>query len=128
MDKTIDIHLKVTPSQKKTIDLRALENGFDDISSYIKVVALKTQAFILTPAGLSDEEASVEISFSVTKTQEEKILANMKESACEDLNRYLSYVALHGIVNAVVEVRSTGSLDAMLQRIADSRKSPRKLF
>jgi hypothetical protein len=130
MNKTIDVHFKVTPSQKETIDLRATENGFDDISSYLKVVALKMQTFILTPAGSSTQEASVELGFKVTESQMKKIEENMKESGCDDLTTYLLYVALHGIITAVVEVRSTGNLDAMLQRIADSRKAekPRKLF
>ena len=56
MDTAIDINFNVTPSQKETIDLRASENGFDDISAYLKVVALKTQAFTLTPAGVSTEK------------------------------------------------------------------------
>ena len=46
----------------------------------------------------------------------------MKESGCEDLTSYLQYVALHAVVTAVVEVRSTGSLDAMLERIAKAKK------
>ncbi|WP_373030081.1 hypothetical protein, partial [Sulfurovum sp.] len=114
MDTTLDINFNVTPSQKETIHLRALENGFDDISAYVKVVALKTQAFTLTPAGSSTEEASVELGFKVTDIQKTKIEENMKENGCEDLTSYLKYVALHAVVTAVVEVRSTGNLDAML--------------
>ncbi len=122
MDTTIDISFKVTPSQKETIDLRASENGFDEASAYIKVVALKTQSFHLTSAGSSTEEGSVELGFKVTESQKAKIEENMKEVDCEDLTDYLRYVALHAVVTAVIEVRSTGGLDDMLKRIADSRK------
>jgi len=122
----MDIKFKVTPSQKETIDLRVVENGFDDISTYVKVVALKTQKFALTSAGASTEEVTVEISFQVTESQNTKIEENMKEAGCDDLTTYLQYVALHAVVTAVVEVRSTGDLDSMLQRIANSRK-PRNL-
>lgn len=123
MDTTIDIHFNVTQEQKETIELRALENGFDDISAYLKVVALKTQAFTLTPAGSSTGEASVELGFKVTEAQKTKIEENMKESGCEDLTSYLKYVALHAVVTAVVEVRSTGNLDAMLARIAKAKSN-----
>jgi len=123
MDTTINISFKVTPSQKETIDLRASENGFDDTSAYVKVVALKTQAFTLTPAGSSTEEASVELGFNVTEAQKTKIEENMKENGCEDLTSYLKYVALHAVVTAVVEVRSTGNLDAMLARIAKAKSN-----
>lgn len=122
MSKTTDINFKVTPSQKETIDSRVVENGFDDISAYLKVVALKTQAFILTAAGSSQEEATIDLGFKVSESQKSKVEENMKESGCENLSQYLLYVALHGIVTSVVEVRSTGNLDAMLQRIAQSRK------
>jgi len=123
MDKQISISFKVTPSQKETIDSRMIENGFDDISTYIKVVALNTQRFTLTSAGLSDEEGSIELKFSVTPSQKAKIEANMKLNACEDLDIYLKYVALHAVVSAVIEVRSTGGLEAMLERIAKSKAS-----
>lgn len=122
MDTTTDINFKVTPSQKETIDLRVVENGFDDISAYLKVVALKTQSFIFTPAGSSTQEASIELGFRVTESQKLKIEHSMKESSCPDLSTYLLYVALHGIITSVVEVRSTGNLNAMLERIAQSRK------
>ena len=46
----------------------------------------------------------------------------MAQSNCEDLSTYLEYVALHAVICAVVEVRSTGSFEAMKKRIADSRK------
>lgn len=121
MDTMMDIHFHVTQEQKETIDLRASENGFDDTSAYLKVVALKTQAFTLTPAGSSSGEASVELGFKVTQAQKTKIEENMKEIGCEDLTSYLTYVALHAVVTAVVEIRSTGSLDAMLARIAKAK-------
>lgn len=121
MSKTIDINFKVTPFQKETIDSRVLENGLDDLSTYLKIVALKMQKFNLTTAGSDEDEATVEIGFKVTESQKSTIEANMKESSCEDLTRYLEYVALHGVITAVVEVRSTGNLDAMLARIAKSR-------
>ena len=122
MDTTIDINFNVTPSQKETIGLRASENGFDEISAYLKVVALKTQAFTLTPAGSSTEEASVSLGFKVTESQKTKIEEKMKENGCEDLTSYLKYVALHAVVTAVVEVRSTGNFDSMLERIAKAKK------
>jgi len=122
MDRAIDINFNVTPSQKETIGLRASENGFDEISAYLKVVALKTQAFTLTPAGSSTEEASVELGFKVTESQKTKIEEKMKENGCEDLTSYLKYVALHAVVTAVVEVRSTGNFDSMLERIAKAKK------
>ena len=122
MDTVIDINFKVTASQKETIRLRASENGFDDISAYLKVVALKTQAFTLTPAGTSTGEASVELGFKVTESQKIKIEEKMKQNGCKDLTSYLQYVALHAVVTAVVEVRSTGSFDAMLERIAKAKR------
>lgn len=121
MDKTININFKVTPSQKETIDLRSIENGFDDLSAYIKVVALKTQTFNLTAPPATNEEASIELIFSVTEEQKKQIEEKMKESDCGDMTSYLSYVALHGVVSSIIEVRSTGNLDAMLQRIAKAR-------
>lgn len=122
MDTAIDINFKVTPSQKETIALRAAENGFDEISAYLKVAALKTQAFTPTPAGSSTEEASVELGFKVTESQETKIEEKMKENGCENLTNYLQYVALHAVVTAVVEVRSTGNFDSMLERIAKAKR------
>ena len=122
MDADININFKVTPSQKETIESRMSENGFDDISVYLKVVALKTQKFHLTSAGESTQEPSVELGFKVTEIQKNKIEENMKESDCEDLTTYLRYVALHAVVTAVLEVRSTGNLNSMLERIAASKR------
>lgn len=121
MDATINIHFNVTPSQKETIDLRVSENGFDDISAYLKVVALKTQTFSFTSAGAPMQEASVELGFKVTQAEKTSIEEKMKECGCEDLTTYLQYVALHAVVTAVVEVRSTGNLDTMLERIAKAK-------
>lgn len=121
MDTAVNINFNVTPSQKETIDSRMSENGFDEISAYLKVVALRTQKFSLTSAGSSTEEASVELGFKVTEEQKTKIEEKMKESGCEDLANYLRYVAMHGVITAVVEVRSTGNLEAMLKRIADQK-------
>lgn len=122
MDKEMNISFKVTPSQKETIQTRMSENGFDDISVYLKVVALKTQKFNLTPVGESMQEASIELGFTVSQAERTKIEENMSESACEDLTTYLRYVALHAVVTAVVEVRSTGNLESMLERIAASKR------
>ncbi len=121
ISETIHINFQVSPSEKETIILRASENGFDDISTYLKVVALKIQTFKLSPVDISKEESSVELTFNVSQAQKEQIEEKMKESDCKDLSTYLTYIALHGVVTAVVEVRSTGNLDAMLQRIAKSR-------
>jgi len=130
MDTTTKINFKVTPLQKETIDSRVAENGFDEISTYLKVVAVKTEPFTHTSAGTPTEEPSIELGFNVTEAQKNKIEKNMKESGCEDLTTYLQYVAQHGSVTAVVEVRSTGNLDAMLERIKNSRQrsNPKKLF
>ena len=122
MDTSIIINFKVTPTQKETIESRMFENGFDEISAYVKVVALKTQEFKFTTAGASNEEASVKLGFSATQAQVEKLEENMQGSNCEDMSTYLQYVALHAVVYAIIEVRSTGNLDAMLERIANSRK------
>ncbi|MBC8237017.1 MAG: hypothetical protein H8E76_02190 [Helicobacteraceae bacterium] len=126
----MNINFKVTPSQKETINLRMAENGFDEISAYLKVIALKTQAFKLTSAGLSSEEASIELGFEVSESQKINLEEKMKESDCEDIETYCKYVALHAVVYAVVEVRSTGDLDAMLKRITDARqaKKLKRLF
>lgn len=121
MDKTTTIKFNVTPSQKETIDLRVLENGFDDISNYLKVVALKTQKFTLKAISGSAEKASIELAFKVTPSQQTKIEENMKASSCEDLNTYLQYVTLHAVVTSILEVRSTGALDSMLERIAKAK-------
>lgn len=121
MNTPITISFKVTPTQKETIDLRAAENGFDDASAYLKVVALKTQSFNLTSAGAATGEGSVELGFKVTQSEKMKLEEKMKESECETLTSYLRYVALHAVVTAVVEVRSTGDFDDMLKRIAASK-------
>jgi hypothetical protein len=122
MDTSIDINFKVTPAQKAKIDSRAFENGFDDISAYLKVAALRTQEFKLTTAEVSTDNATIELGFKATQAQIEKIEENMQNSKCEDLTTYLLYVALHALVTAVIEIRSTGGLDEMLKRISDSRK------
>ena len=121
MSLDISINFKVTPSQKETIDLRVSENGFDDISAYLKVVALKTQAFNVTPVGTEAAEASVDLGFKVSEAQNKSLEEKVEASDCKDLEAYLLYVALHGVVTAVIEIRSTGSLDAMLARIANAK-------
>jgi len=121
MDTTINVSFKMTPSQKETIESRMLENGFDDLSAYLKVVALKTQTFSFTSVGSETQEASVELGFKVTESQKAKIEEKMKENGCENLTSYLQYVALHGVVTAVVEVRSTGDFESMLARIAKAK-------
>lgn len=123
MDSTMNISFNVTAAQKETIESRMSENGFDDLSAYLKVAALKTQTFSLISAGASSGEESVELGFKVTESQKTKIEEKMKESGSENLTNYLQYVALHAVVTAVVEVRSTGSFDAMLERIAKSKAS-----
>lgn len=122
MTTTEIIRFNVTPSQKETIESRMLENGFDDLSAYLKVVALKTQTFSMTPVGTSTSEGSIELGFNVTQSQKSQIEEKMKESDCQNLTSYLQYVALHAVVTAVVEVRSTGSLDSMLDRIAKAKR------
>lgn len=121
MNPEIHINFKVTPSQKETILLRALENGFDEIPAYLKVVAIKIQPFNVINKIESMHETSEELGFKVTEAQKMRIDANMKESGSEDMTEYLLNVSLHGVVNAVVEVRSTGNLEAMLKRIQDSK-------
>jgi len=122
MDTSINVNFKVTPTQKAAIESRMFENGFDEISAYVKVAALRTQEFKLSTAGVSNDEASIELGFTLTQGQLEKLEENMQSSHCEEMSTYLRYVALHAVVHAVIEVRSTGNLDAMLERIANSRK------
>lgn len=121
MNPEIQINFNVTPAQKETILLRTLENGFDEIPAYLKVVAIKVEPFNVVNKIESMHEASEELGFKVTEAQKMRIDANMKESGSEDMTEYLLNVSLHGVVNAVVEVRSTGNLEAMLKRIQDSK-------
>ena len=121
MEKTTRIIFTVTPSQKETIDLRVSENGFDDVSTYVKVVALKTDLFNITPAGSLNEESTIEIVFDVTQSQKSVIEEKAKASGSKDVAEYLQYVALHAVISSTIEIRSTGSLDDMLKRIADSK-------
>ncbi|MDH5464521.1 MAG: hypothetical protein OEW60_02770 [Thiovulaceae bacterium] len=124
MDASIAINFKITPSQKETIDLRLAENGFDDISAYLKIVALKTQSFNIIPSATpSTQGATVEVGFKVTPAQKKIIEENKDASGAKDLADYLLYVALHGVITSVVEVRSTGNLNSMLDRIAKSKAS-----
>jgi hypothetical protein len=122
MENRTRINFTVTPSQKETIDLRVSENGFEDISAYIKVVALKTDSFNITPAGSLNEESTIEIGFDVTQSQRSVIEEKAKASGSKDIAEYLQYVALHAVISSTIEIRSTGSLDDMLKRIADSKK------
>jgi len=121
MDTMITLKFNVTPSQKETIDLRMAENGFDDISAYAKVMALKVQSFNITSAGAGIGTPSVEISFDVTEQQKANIEENMTKSECNHLETYLAYIAMHGVISATIEVRSTGNLDSMLERIMKSK-------
>jgi len=121
MDTTINVSFNVTPSQKATIESRMHENGFDELSAYLKVVALKTQTFSLVSPVSSTGEASVELGFKVTESQKTKIEDKMKECGTENLTSYLQYVALHGVVTAIVEVRSSGDFEDMLKRIAAAK-------
>jgi hypothetical protein len=119
---TSELTFKVTQEQKETIDFRVRENGFENLSSYLKIAALKTQSFTLTFAGVAKVKPTIELSFLVTEQERELILEKMKENQCEELDTYLAYVAQHTVISGVIEVRSTGTLDAMLARIAKSRK------
>ena len=83
MDAAVTIGFKVTPSQKETKDFRVTENGFDDISAYVKVVALKTKAFNFTSEVPTSEEPSIELGFKVTPSQKTLIEQKAKESGCE---------------------------------------------
>ncbi|MEA1879250.1 MAG: hypothetical protein U9N11_01215 [Campylobacterota bacterium] len=125
MFTTINMTFYVTASQKTTIESRMRENGFDELSAYLKVVALKTQTFSAVSATPSTGLASIEIGFKVTESQKTKIEDKMKESGFENLTSYLQYVALHGVVSAVVEVRSSGDFDSMLARIAKAKANNR---
>ena len=121
-NENITIRFEVTSTQKETIDLRAKENGFDDSSAYVKVVALRAQTFSISDAGLSQEEPTVELAFEVTQLQKEILEEKMQESGAKELAEYLLYVALHGVVSSVIEIRSTGNLDSMLERIMASKR------
>jgi hypothetical protein len=122
MVEKIDINFKVTPSQKETIGLRAEENGFDDIAAYLKVVSLKAQPFNISSAGLSEGEGQIELGFQVTESQKASLEEKIQESGAKDLDSFLTYVALHGVVTSVIEIRSTGNLNSMLERIAASKR------
>lgn len=126
MESSSSIKFKVTPTQKDTIDRRVSENGFDDISSYIKLVALKTEPFNHTPAGSLSEEESIELEISVTPSQKKAIEDKMIASGCKDFKCYLQYVALHAVISSTIEIRSTGNLDDMLKRIADRKNAAKK--
>lgn len=127
MDASITVNFKVTPSQKETIDLRLAENGFDNISEYLKIVALKTQSFNIVPsAAPSTQGATIEVGFKVTQMQKKIIEENKDACGAKELSDYLLYVALHGVITSVVEVRSTGNLDSMLDRIAKSKASNKR--
>jgi len=117
----MNIKFKVTPTQKETIDLRVSENGFDELSAYLKVVALKTQKFTIRNKEELSEETSIELSFDVSEAQNKVIERNIEECECSDLSEYMQHVAQHGVVTSVIEIRSTGKLDAMLERIAKAR-------
>lgn len=118
----VNITFKVTAKEKETIELRSKENGFDDISAYLKVVALKTQPFKVTFTGSSNQEQLVELGFKVSSLQKTKIDEKIEEMEGADMENYLKYVALHAVVTTVVEVRSTGNFEEMLERIAKSKK------
>jgi hypothetical protein len=122
MDTMMRIDFKVTASQKDTIDLRVKENGFTDISEYLRVTALKTESVNVTPAGATSEEPTIEVGFDVNEVQKQKLEEKSKESGAESLDEYLLYIALHAVVNSVIEIRSTGNLDAMLARIQAMKK------
>jgi hypothetical protein len=120
----ISLSFFVTPSVQESIQMRMRENGFDNISSYIKVVALNTVPFNISPPALpSTQGATTELSIKVTSAQKERIEHNMYLCAVEEMSDFLLYVALHGVINTVIEVRSTGSLSSMLERIAAKKKA-----
>lgn len=123
MDANISISFNVTALEKQDIVSRMLENGFDDISAYLKVVSLRAEKFNATSADTSTYNASVELGFKISPLQKTRLERNMRESSCKDMTTYLKHVALYSAVRSVVEVRSTGNLDAMLTRIAESKKS-----
>ncbi|QSZ41267.1 hypothetical protein GJV85_03790 [Sulfurimonas aquatica] len=116
----MEINLNLTLLEKESIALRADENGFDTISSYIKVVGLKSPVHEIKPIeaiGL----ASIEVSIEVTAEQKEIIEKKAKESNCDDINTYLKFMALNALFMLTVEVRSSGKLDDMLSRIANQK-------
>lgn len=119
------IVLEVTPSQKETLELRACENGFVSVSSYLKVLALRIDSFIFSALDATAQEKSFTFSFDVDVTQKEKIDKKVQESNAQTLEEYLLYIGLYGIINATVEIRSSGTLDSMLERIAQSKKNQR---
>jgi len=122
MESKTMLSLDVTSSQKETLELRAVENGFDDLSAYLKVVALRTQEFNASKTFDLSAQNIETLKFEVSASQEIKIYENQKNSGFEAINDYLLYVALHGVVTSVIEVRSTGNLDSMLQRISAAKK------
>jgi hypothetical protein len=117
------ISLQVTAKQFETITKRTEENGFDDITTYVKHAALKVDPFTLSDAGMSHETPTHTIEFDTTDAQHAKIEAKMEAMECDELNTYLTYVALHGVTTVVIEVRSDGSFDDMVARIQKMKEA-----
>ncbi|PHQ88861.1 MAG: hypothetical protein COB42_07970 [Sulfurimonas sp.] len=121
MDTAVKINFSVTPSQEVIMQQRARENGFESLEAYLKVVAVKAPVCKVMPEQPTTEKETLCIDFEVSAEQKAQMQEKLKGSDTNDLSAYLKYVALNALVNIVVEVRSTGNLDAMLQRIASSR-------
>lgn len=121
MDTKIDIDFKVTPQEKKAIDQRVEENGFDSVASYLKVVALKSPQYEIPLKQSESQDATLDIHLEVTPEQKALMEQKAKENACDDLITYLKFVALNAVVGVTIEVRSSGTLDDMLKRIASQK-------
>lgn len=122
MDTLESISFKVTPSEMSAMQHRAHENGFESVASFMKLVALRSSKYKVTAEKSTVEKQSQSITIKVTAEQKEIMEKKAKEGDSEDLVTYLKFITLNAVVTVTVEVRSSGKLDSMLERIAKSRK------
>jgi len=123
MDTFVDINFQVTPSQNTVLEQRARDNGFETLNAYLRVVASKSPLCKVMPEQPTTEQDSIQISFKVTPEQKAQMEQRTKESGCDDLIKYVKYVALNALLSVTIEVRSAGSMDDMVQRIMNKRAS-----
>lgn len=121
MDKLITINFKVTPTEKKSMEHRAHENGFEELASFIKLVALKSSKYKVKSSLPTVEKSSETITIKATEEQKAIMQRKAKEGDSDNLENYLKFITLNAVVTVSVEVRSSGKLDDMLSRIAGTR-------
>jgi len=123
MNTLVDISFKVTPSQNTVLEQRARDNGFENLTAYLRVVASKSPLCKVMPKQPTTEQDSVQITFEVTPEQKAQMEQRTKESGGDDLITYVKYVALNALLAVTIEVRSAGNMDDMVQRIMNKRTS-----